>query len=601
MALRIEDYALIGDTYSAALIGRDGTLAWLALPRFDSAAAFASLLGGPLAGEWAIEPSVSGERGTRRYAGETLILETTFQNERGCVRVIDFMPVGQEHRRVVRIVEGVAGTVPMRMRFSPRFDYGEMTPFWWQKDGAMHAVSGPDGLTLYAGTDVERVDGTIVAAFDVAAGQRVPFVMTWHPSNLPPPGPDDAETLLAATTGFWAEFVAGCTYAGDDREAVIRSLLTLKALTYAPTGAIVAAPTTSLPEEIGGVRNWDYRYCWLRDATFTLIALINAGRTSEAEAFIRWLVRTVAGDPTKLQPLYAIDGRRRIDEIEIGLAGYEDSRPVRVGNAASRQFQLDVYGEVVDAVYHAAAAGLDLHPAARGMVLGVVNEVAAHAQSRPDRGMWEVRGPLRFFVHSQVMAWVVFDRAVALIETHGFDGPVETYRSERDRLHAEICERGFDRDLNSFVQSYGSRDLDAALLYLPLVGFLPPDDPRIIGTVAAIERELFARPFVLRYKTATGGDVDGLPAGEGAFLACSFWLVDNYVLQGRRDEARALFDELTALRNDVGLLSEEYDAERRRMVGNFPQAFSHFAMVNSALNLCQPDSGPAAQRSAGSG
>ncbi|MFN2461907.1 MAG: glycoside hydrolase family 15 protein [Candidatus Velthaea sp.] len=595
MTLRIEDYALIGDTHTAALVGCDGALAWLSLPRFDSNAPFAALLGTRENGHWTIAPAQAAQRVRRRYEEDTLVLETTFESAGGCVRVLDCMPLDGAHRRVIRHVHGEAGSVDMRMTFAPKFDYGEMTP-WIVLDGrSAQAVCGPDALHLQAPCALQRDGGTVFADFTVRRGDVARFAVTSYASHERRPENCDGDAELAATRRWWRDYVAKSTYAGPYRDAVVRSLITLKALTYSPTGAIVAAPTTSLPEFIGGVRNWDYRYCWLRDATFTLIALLSAGCHGEAQSFVQWLIRAIAGEPEKMRILYGVAGERRLPEHELRfLPGYENSRPVRVGNGAATQFQLDVYGEVVDAVYHATKAGLELHPAAWHMLTGIVDCVIEH-ENDGDHGIWEVRGPRRHFTHSKVMAWVTFDRAVKLVEEHGFEAPVAMYREHRDRLHAEILKRGFDAKRGTFVQSYGSQALDASLLLVPLVGFLPPDDARVASTIAAIEADLLATPFLRRYDTAAASNPDGLPPGDGAFLACSFWLADNYVLAGRDDEARALFEQLLELRNDVGLLSEEYDPQARRFLGNMPQALSHLALVNTALNLERAD-GPARQR-----
>jgi len=596
MTAQIEDYALIGDTHTAALIANDGSLDWLPLLRFDSMAAFAALIGEDRNGTWTLAPCNPAAATTRRYVDDTLVLETTMRAREGIVRVVDFMPMETAYRRVVRIVEGVEGSVPMRSTFEPRFDYGEVVPWFSSSERSVLAVSGPIALTLTADVALERRGTTIEAAFDVHPGERMSFVMSAFLSHEARPDAIDPETALAETLAWWTGFAQRSAYRGRYRDAVMRSLLTLKALTYAPTGAIVAAPTTSLPEAIGGVRNWDYRYCWLRDATFTLIALMNGGYFDEAGDFMKWLVRTIAGDPDKVQIMYGVGGERRLAEYELKfLPGYEASSPVRVGNAASDQFQLDVYGEVVDAGYAALKGGMVASDETWAMLRGVIDYVAHHWQNPADNGMWEVRGGRRHFTHSKVMAWVAFDRAVKIIEDFGYPGPLEEYRTIRDRIHLEVCERAYDERRRTFTQSYGSQQLDASVLLIPLVGFLPADDDRVRGTLAAVERELFFDPFVLRYSTEPGLNVDGLPPGEGAFLACSFWLADNYTLAGRYDDARRLFEKLLALRNDLGLLSEEYDVERRRLVGNFPQAFSHLALVNTALNLERYE-GPAKQR-----
>ncbi len=596
MTVRIEDYALIGDMHTAALISSDGSLDWLPLPRFDSMAAFARLIGDGGNGIWRIAPQDPVGETTRRYVGDTLVLETTMRAREGSVRMVDFMPMGSPYRRVVRMIEGVTGNVPMSVTFRPRFDYGEIVPWFSTGERSVLAVSGPIALTLSADVELERQGTTIEASFTLALGERASFVMSASLSHEARPDAVDPAALLAETLAWWNGFAQRFSYRGIYRDAVMRSLLTLKALTYAPTGAIVAAPTTSLPEAIGGVRNWDYRYCWLRDATFTLIALMNAGYFDEAGDFMKWLVRTIAGDPDKVQIMYGVGGERRLMEYELAfLGGYESSPPVRIGNAASDQFQLDVYGEVVDAGYAALKGGMVASDETWAMLRGVIDYVAHHWQNPADNGMWEVRGGRRHFTHSKVMAWVAFDRAVKIIEDFGYPGPLDEYCAMRDRVHDEVCAQAYDERRRTFTQSYGSQQLDASVLLIPLVGFLPPGDDRVRGTLAAVEHELFFDPFVLRYSTEPGLGVDGLPPGEGAFLACSFWLADNYTLAGRYDDARRLFEKLLGLRNDLGLLSEEYDVGRGRLVGNFPQAFSHLALVNTALNL-ERYSGPAKQR-----
>ena len=589
MALRIEDYALIGDTHTAALVGRDGSVDWLCLPRFDSPACFAALLGTPDNGRWLLAPAGASRRVTRHYRGETLILETEFETEDGVVRLIDFMPPRDGHCSVVRVVEGVSGNVAMHMELVIRFDYGHQAP-WLRRmpDGSHRAVAGPDSLTLRTPVETEGRGLTTVADFTVAAGHDVPFVLTWSESHLPPPPPIEAEAMLVDTDRYWTDWAA--TYHGSDehRDPVVRSLITLKALTYAPTGGIVAAPTTSLPEFVGGVRNWDYRYCWLRDATFTLYALHLGGYREEAAAWRDWLLRAAAGNPADMQIMYGPAGERRLTEYEVPwLGGYEGSQPVRVGNAASQQFQLDVYGEVTDAIHLTRRAGIvgtvEDHDA--WAFQQVMLEFLESAWTKPDEGIWEVRGPRRHFTHSKMMAWVAVDRAVKDAHTCNLPGPVDRWRALRDEIHDEVCAQGFNTDRNAFVQFYGSDRLDASLLMMPLVGFLKADDPRVRGTVAAIERELLHDGFVARYERDDATEVDGLPPGEGCFLPCTFWLADNYALVGRRDEAHEAFDRLLALRNDVGLLSEEYDPTTKRLVGNFPQAFSHVGLINTAFNL----------------
>ena len=597
MALRIEDYALIGDCQTAALVGRDGSIDWLCFPRFDSPACFAALLGTPGNGRWRVAPRGEVRAARRRYVGDTLVLETEFETDGGVVAVTDFMPVRREAPDVVRIVEGRSGTVPMRGELVIRFDYGSVVPWVQRDDGGLTAVAGPNALHLRTPAETHGEDLKTVSEFTVRADERVPFVLTWHRSFDPDPRPADPEAALAETLAWWGEWSGRCTYAGVRRDLVLRSLITLKALTYLPSGGIAAAATTSLPELVGGVRNWDYRYCWLRDATLTLLALVNAGYLDEARAWRGWLLRAVAGDPAKLQIMYGLGGERRLEEYEVPwLPGYEDSRPVRVGNAASTQFQLDVYGEMSDAVHQARVAGLTPAPAGWALERKLVRFVE-DVWDDPDEGIWEVRGPRRHFTHSKVMAWVVLDRAVKSAERFRLDAPLDRWRALRQQIHDRVCREGFHPGLDSFVQSFGSEVLDASLLMIPVVGFLPPTDPRVRGTVRAIERHLLRDGFVLRYDTARSDD--GLPPGEGAFLACTFWLADNYALLGEREKALALFDRLAGLCNDVGLLAEEYDPAAGRLVGNFPQAFSHVGLVNTAMNLSHPVAGPADQRKRG--
>jgi GH15 family glucan-1,4-alpha-glucosidase len=607
----IEDYALIGDMETAALIGRDGSAEWLCLPRFDSPACFAALLGDERNGHWLIAPTATqgppSRRGEviRRYQGNTLILETQWRTAGGTVRLIDFMPPRRDQAPVlVRIVEGVEGAVEMECVLRLRFGYGQVVPWVRRIGDAVVAVAGPDSVCLHTPVRLTGHEMAHEASFTVRAGHRVPFVMTWQQSHLPPPGPVDADDALAATREFWDGWVARCTYTGEYAEAVIRSLITLKALTYAPTGGVVAAPTTSLPEDLGGVRNWDYRYCWLRDATITLEALLRTGYTGEAAAWQEWLGRAIAGDPADVQIMYGVAGERRLAEWEADwLPGYENSAPVRIGNAAVNQRQLDVYGEVIDAMTLARQAGLrfDRH------IWGLMRQLLLFLEKNwqlPDEGIWEVRGPRQHFVHSKVMAWAAFDRAVRLTEL-GQPGPTQRWRHVRDRIHAEVCAKGYDAERGTFTQYYGSTELDAAVLLIPEFGFLPPDDERVVSTVRTIQRELVREGLVLRYsqpvagRTAapgrpSAGDglagaappaVDGLAGGEGAFLACSFWLVNALHLIGEYDEAVELFERLLLLRSDVGLLSEEYDPRYHRQVGNTPQAFSHMPLILSALNL----------------
>lgn len=586
MPLPIEDYGLIGDCHTAALVGRDGSIDWLCFPRFDSGACCAALLGGPEHGRWLIAPAgeVLGVR--RRYRDGTLILETQFTTREGSVRIIDCMPLSNERSDVLRIVEGVSGRVAMRMELVMRFDYGSIVPWVRKRDHTLLATAGPDTLELHTRVATRGENMKTVATFEVGPGERIPFVLNYRPSHLPVHAAIDAEQALAATEKEWREWSGRCTYEKHWGKEVVRSLITLKALTYAPTGGIVAAPTTSLPEQQGGVRNWDYRFCWLRDATFTLNALLLAGYQEEAIAWREWLLRTVAGSPADLQILYGVTGERRLDEYEVPwLPGYGGARPVRVGNAAAKQFQLDVYGEVMDTLHLARAAGLEPESAAWEVQLTLLEFLEKNWQ-QPDEGIWEVRGKRRHFTHSKVMAWVAFDRAVKDVTRHAVDGPVKRWRKVRDEIHAQVCAHGFDDKRNTFVQSYGSPHLDASLLLIPQVGFLPPDDARVRGTIDAIERNLVVDGLVRRYATQT--DVDELPAGEGTFLPCSFWLADALILSGRRDEGQALFERLLALGNDLGLLSEEYDTRGRHMLGNFPQALTHMALINTARLLSIP-------------
>jgi GH15 family glucan-1,4-alpha-glucosidase len=593
MPLPIEDYAIVADCRSAALVGKDGSIDWLCLPRIDSDACFAALLGTPDHGRWLLAPEGGVRRVTRRYRDRTLILETEFETEDGTVTLVDLMPMSGQGTDVARIVVGKSGSVPMRMQLIIRFGYGSVVPWVRRMGEGIEAIGGPEVLRLATPVATRGEGLTTVAHFTVSAGDRVPFVLTWAPSHLPDPGRVDAEQALRETEQGWRDWCHMCCINGPDREIVERSLITLKALTYDPTGGIFAAATTSLPEQLGGVRNWDYRICWLRDATFTLYSLMSAGFVSEARAWRDWLLRAVAGDPGQIQILYGIAGERRLPEIELDwLPGYQGARPVRIGNAAARQLQLDVFGEVVDALHLSRRVGLAYEEASWALETRLIGHLEK-IWIQPDEGIWEVRGARRHFTHSKVMAWVAFDRAVKSVEQFGLDGPVDRWRRAREEVHASVCREGFDPQQGSFVQAYGSKELDASLLLIPIVGFLPPSDPRVLGTVAAIEKRLVRSGFVDRYETETG--VDGLPPGEGVFLPCSFWLADNYVLQGRRAEARALFDRLVGLCNDVGLLSEEYDPRAKRLVGNFPQAFSHVSLVNTALNLSRAE-GPAQDR-----
>jgi GH15 family glucan-1,4-alpha-glucosidase len=587
---RIEDYAVVGDLQTVALVAAGGSVDWLCLPRLDSPACFAALLGDPENGRWALAPAEDGATSRRAYRGDSLILETVWETATGAVSVVDLMPPRGRRPDVVRIVEGLSGTVPMRTELVVRFDYGHVVPWVRRREGRWTAVAGPDGLWLDTPVALRGRDRRTEATFDVAAGERVPFVLTWSPSYAPPPPPVDAADARRDTERFWRDWMGKCSYHGGYREAVHRSLIALKALTYAPTGGIAAAATTSLPERLGGPRNWDYRFCWLRDASFTLQALAGAGFTEEAAAWRDWLLRAAAGDPDDLQIMYSLTGSRRLPEQELDwLAGYEGSRPVRIGNAAAAQFQLDVYGEVLDGLHAARAAGLcpDTY---EWDLQRLLTDHVEHCWRRPDSSLWETRGPRRHFVHSKVMAWVALDRMVRTARRSGLHGQVERWTAVRDEIHAEVCARGFDAERRTFTQFYGSRGLDAALLLVPRLGFLPPDDPRVVGTVDAVRRELVEDGLVLRYRPdadpqGDAGTVDGLPGAEGAFLACSFWLADALALTGRLDEAAELFERLLGLRNDVGLLSEEWDPAARRQLGNTPQAFSHVALVNTALAL----------------
>ncbi|MBV9523263.1 MAG: glycoside hydrolase family 15 protein [Alphaproteobacteria bacterium] len=591
---RTEDYALIGDTYTAALVGRDGSIDWLCVPRFDSPACFARLLGTEENGFWRIAPAAKVRATRRRYRDETLILETDFETEGGAVRIIDFMPFGAGERvEIIRIVRGLHGSVGMAMRLALRFDYGRIVPWVRARPYGLHAVAGPDAMSLETPVALRGEDFTTVAHFTVLAGQEIPFILRWRRSHKPERSGREPRSLLDETAERWRQWSARCSYEGEWRDAVLRSLITLKALTYRPTGGIVAAPTASLPERLGGARNWDYRFCWIRDATLTLLSLASCGFTEEAKAWREWLLRAAAGKPEELQIMYGLAGERRLEEYELPwLRGFAGSKPVRVGNAAHAQFQLDVFGELMDALQVARKHGLELDNEAWRVQTQLLDFLEG-AWQRPDHGIWEIRGPKQHFTHSKVMAWVGLDRSIAAVESFGFKGPLERWRALRAEIHADVCRHGFSTQKNAFVQYYGGKDLDAALLMLPLVGFLPVSDLRIEGTVAAIQRELVYDGLVLRYLTHTG--VDGLEPGEGAFLACTFWLVDNLTLLGRDDEARALFERLLSLRNDVGLLAEEYDPRARRQLGNFPQAFSHIGIINSAQNLVLAK-GPAKQR-----
>jgi GH15 family glucan-1,4-alpha-glucosidase len=596
MSAPLEDYALIGDCETAALVSRSGSVDWLCWPRFDSAACFAALLGSPSHGRWLIEACDPAARISRRYRDKTLILETQINTADAAVTVIDFMPPRGPQSDLVRLVRGDRGRLRMRTELLVRFDFGRTIP-WVNRleDGTWRAIAGPDMLLLRTPVALEGRGLSTVAEFDVEAGAIVPFVLSYRESHLPPSDPIDIESSLESTDSFWRDWTAPVELEGDWSDAVMRSVITLKALTYAPTGGIVAAPTTSLPERIGGSRNWDYRFCWLRDATLTLLALMNAGFYNEASAWRDWLLRAAAGAPAQLQIMYGLAGERRLTEYELDwLPGYDASLPVRIGNAAHGQVQLDVFGEVMDALHQARRGGLD----SRKEDWGFQRAVLEHLESiwtTADHGIWEVRSAARHFTFSKVMAWVAFDRGIRAIETSGLDGPLDRWRAARDAIHHDVCTRGYDSSLGSFVRAYGSTELDASLLLLPTTGFLPVTDPRIQGTIAAIERQLFVDGFLRRYSPLRSDD--GLAQGEGAFLACSFWLADAYMLLGRADDARRLFERLLAIRNDVGLLAEEYDVGARRLVGNYPQAFSHVALVNTAHNLARATK-PAHQRAA---
>jgi len=584
----IEDYALIGDLETAALVSREGAIDWLCFPRFDSGAVFASLLGSEDNGHWTIQPAGEFRPLGRRYRGDTLVLETELETGTGVVRLIDFMPPRETDPDVVRIVEGVRGRVDMRMELAIRFDYGSIVPWVRTVEGTLLAIAGPDALLFRTPVEHRGENLRTVAEFTVSEGERVPFVLRWFPSNETPPEPIHPEEALVTTVDFWEEWASRCTYEGRWHDAVHRSLLTLKALTFAPTGGIVAAPTTSLPEWIGGVRNWDYRFCWLRDATLTLLALVRAGYVEEAGAWRDWLLRAIAGSPDDVQIMYGVAGERRLVELELPwLAGYEGSQPVRIGNGASGQRQLDVYGEVVDALYTARCQGLPASSDAWRLT-GKVFEWLESGWKEPDEGIWEVRGPRRHFTHSKVMAWVAFDRAVKTMQRFGHDGPLDRWKAVRRDIKREVLREGFNTDRGAFTQFFGSDRLDASCLLIPLVGFLPATDERVAGTVRAVEEELMHGGFVLRYRAdEENEDVDGLPPGEGAFLPCSFWLAAVRWQQGRRDEAVELYERLIGLRNDVGLISEEYDPERGRLVGNFPQAFTHIGIVETAFTLAR--------------
>ena len=590
---RIEDYAMIGDCRTAALVSRDGSIDWFCCPRFDSDACFAALLGSREHGRWSIAPRAEASV-TRRYRPNTLVLETHFETEEGAATLIDFMPPGDRHSTIMRLLVGTRGKVTMGTELILRFGYGAVVPWVTRlEDGSLRAIAGPDMVVLRTPVHLHGADMTTVGEFTINKDDTIPFVLSYLPSHLPLQAPFDPMTALHDAETFWQDWSAKCRPAGPWSEAVLRSMITLKALTYAPTGGIVAAPTTSLPEQLGGERNWDYRFCWLRDATLVLLGAMNAGYYEEAQAWRDWLLRAVAGSPDQLQIMYGIAGERRLTEwIAPWLPGYENSAPVRIGNAAHSQLQLDVFGEIMDVHYQARRSGLSTNESGWAVQLAFLEHLKKIWQE-PDEGIWEVRGAPRHFTHSKVMAWVAYDRAIKSAETFGLEGPLDEWRKLRDEIYAEVCAKAFDNELGTFVQSYGSKQLDASLLLMPCVGFLPVSDPRVVGTITAIERRLLRDGFVMRYETEQTDD--GLPPGEGAFLACSFWLVDVCVLQGRVADAERMFRRLIALRNDVGLLSEEYDLRLKRLVGNFPQAFSHMALVNTAYNLTRAEK-PVEQR-----
>jgi len=594
MPLPIENYALIGNTRTAALVGTDGSIDWMCVPRFDAPSCFAALLGTPEHGRWLLAPEAPGATVTRSYRPDSLVLESRFETSEGAVSVIDCMPVWGDRTDVVRVVECTRGSMAMRMELVIRPSYGVATPWVRRVDDALLATAGPDSLELRTPVDVVGENMKSVAAFTICAGQRIPFVLTWFPSHESRPVPIEADAAIAATERYWRRWCGQCTYTGKWSGVVRNSLMLLKALTYAPTGGIVAAATTSLPELLGGVRNWDYRFCWVRDATFTLYALLLAGYRDEGRDWRRWLLRAAAGHPGEMQILYGVAGERQMTEMTVPwLPGYLESRPVRVGNAAATQFQLDIYGELMDTMHVARTAGLDSDADAWSFQRTLVTFLESNWQ-RPDSGIWEARREPQHYVYSKVMAWLAFDRAVKAVEDFGLEGPADRWRELRAQIHAEVCARGFDAERGTFVQYYGSQELDASLLLLAHVGFLPADDPRMRSTIEAIERELVVDGLVARYRTVPGAD--GLPGGEGFFLPCSFWLADCLLLLGRRADAEALFERLVSLRNDVGLLSEEYDLRNGRALGNVPQALTHVALVNTARNLAQ-GGGPVQHRS----
>ena len=584
MSLPIEDYAMIGDCHTAALVSKQGSIDWLCMPHFDSPACFASLLGSNENGHWSITPTEPVRSVRRRYREGTLILETEFETDSGAVTLTDFMTPRQDMPELARLVVGTRGEVQLNLELVIRFDYGSVVPWVRRTETGISAIAGPDMLSLRTEIPLLGKDFKTMATFLVKEGQKVSFDLTWYPSYQNEPSQLDVDKAIQDTHDWWHEWSDRCSYQGEWRDAVLRSLITLKALTFLPTGGMVAAPTTSLPEMPGGVRNWDYRFCWVRDATFTLRSLLNAGYHDEARQWREWLLRAVAGSPSELNILYGLRGERRLTELELPwLPGYAQSAPVRTGNAAYKQFQLDIFGEVANTLFQCRHSGLGPAEDAGEDIAEALLEFLETGWDRPDDGIWEMRGPRRHFVHSKMMAWVAVDRAIKSAEQGWFSGDVSRWKLLRDRIHRQVCEQGFDPSLNSFVQYYGSKHLDASILMMPLVGFLPPDDPRMIGTVKAIETHLLEDGFVARY--TPDSKVDGMPHGEAKFLACSFWLADNYCLQNRREDALRMFERLLSIRNDLGLLSEEYDPREKRLLGNFPQAFSHVGLVNTAFRL----------------
>ncbi|MGA2413684.1 MAG: glycoside hydrolase family 15 protein [Candidatus Sulfotelmatobacter sp.] len=584
MSIPIEDYAMIGDCHTAALVSKQGSIDWLCLPDFDSGACFASLLGTDDNGRWSIAPAEPVRSIRRHYREGTLILETEFDTEHGTVRLIDFMVTRSKVPELCRLIVGIRGQVQMNLELVIRFDYGSVIPWVRRNDHGISAIAGPDMVSLRTQVQLRDEDFKTRSTFTVSEGEKVCFDLTWYPSDLEEPSSLDIEQALEKTESWWCDWSSRCRYQGPWREAVLRSLITLKGLTFLPTGGIVAAPTTSLPEKLGGMRNWDYRFCWVRDASLTLQSLLHAGYLDEAREWREWLLRAVAGSPSELNILYGLRGERRLTELELPwLKGYEDSRPVRTGNDAYRQYQLDIFGEVANTLFQAREAGLGPPKHERHEIALAMLDFLETGWEKPDEGIWEVRGPRRHFVHSKMMAWVALDRLIRSAEKGRFQMDLPRWKKLRETIHEQVCRQGFDAELNSFVQYYGGKHLDASVLMMPLVGFLPPDDPRVLGTVRAIETHLMKNGFVGRYTQDPA--VDGLPHGEGTFLPCSFWLVDNYVLQNRRAEAERMFERLVGVCNDVGLLSEEYDPVTKRMLGNFPQAFSHVGLVNTAFHL----------------